>query len=84
MKLGFSRQIFVKKNQILIFIKIRLVTEPSCSIWTDKLTDRQTDMSKLVVAFRNFANAPKNKFNMEPLYLNICNSLRNLLICQFP
>jgi hypothetical protein len=27
---------------------------------TDKRTDGQTDMMKLIVAFRNFANAPKN------------------------
>ena len=26
----------------------------------DGQTDRQTDMTKLVVTFRNFANAPKN------------------------
>ena len=25
-------------------------------------TDRRTDMTKLIVAFRNFANAPKNAF----------------------
>ena len=25
----------------------------------DKRTDKQTDMTKLIVAFRNFANAPK-------------------------
>jgi len=25
----------------------------------DGRTDRQTDMTKLIVAFRNFANAPK-------------------------
>jgi len=30
--------------------------EPSCS----NQTDRQTDMTKLIVAFRNFAKAPKN------------------------
>jgi Fe-S-cluster formation regulator IscX/YfhJ len=30
--------------------------EPSCSL----RTDRQTDMKKLIVAFRNFADAPKN------------------------
>ena len=28
----------------------------------DGQTDRQTDMTKLIVAFRNFANAPKNMF----------------------
>jgi hypothetical protein len=27
---------------------------------TDRQTDRPTDMTKLIVAFRNFANAPKN------------------------
>ena len=26
----------------------------------DGLTDRQTDMTKLIVAFHNFSNAPKN------------------------
>jgi hypothetical protein len=26
----------------------------------DIQTDRRTDMAKLIVAFRNFANAPKN------------------------
>jgi hypothetical protein len=29
--------------------------EPSCSVWLD----RRMDMTKLIVAFRNFANAPK-------------------------
>ena len=27
----------------------------------DGQTDGQTDMTKLIVAFRNFANAPKNQ-----------------------
>jgi len=27
---------------------------------TYRQTNRQTDMTKLIVAFRNFANAPKN------------------------
>jgi hypothetical protein len=31
--------------------------EPSCSM----RTDRQTDMTKLIVAVRNFANAPENE-----------------------
>jgi hypothetical protein len=29
------------------------------------MTDRQTDMTKLIVAFRNFANAPKNWIHEE-------------------
>jgi hypothetical protein len=28
---------------------------------TSGLTDRQTDMTKLIVAFRNFANTPKKQ-----------------------
>jgi hypothetical protein len=30
----------------------------------DRWTDRQTDMTKLTIAFRNFDNAPKNKDDM--------------------
>jgi len=33
--------------------------EPSCSMRTDGQTDGRTDMMKLIVAFRNFENAPK-------------------------
>jgi len=33
--------------------------EPSCSMRTDGRTYRQTEMTKLTVAFRNFANALK-------------------------
>ena len=29
-------------------------------MWTDRRTDRQTDMIKIIVAFGNFAKAPKN------------------------
>jgi hypothetical protein len=32
--------------------------------------DRQIDMSKLTVAFRNFANAPKNVVSATPKLLN--------------
>jgi hypothetical protein len=31
---------------------------------TDRRTDRQRHMTKLVVAFRNFANAPKNMLKL--------------------
>ena len=30
--------------------------------YADRRTEGQTDMTKLIVAFRNFANAPKNQF----------------------
>jgi hypothetical protein len=43
-----------KKTKIQIFITIRPVGGELYH------TDRHTDMTKIVVAFRNFANAPKN------------------------
>jgi hypothetical protein len=58
MKLEFL-DIFSRKAKISSFIKIRLVgTE---MFHADKETDRQrrTEM-KLIVVFRNFANASKN------------------------
>ena len=53
-----------KNIHISNFMKIRLV-EPSIYMLTDERTnrwntDRRTDMTKLRVSFRNFANAPKN------------------------
>jgi len=29
--------------------------------------DRQTDMTKLIIAFRNFVNAPKNEDSKRPI-----------------
>jgi hypothetical protein len=40
-------------------IKI-LQWEPSCCMRAGGQADGRTDMTKLIVAFRNFANAPKN------------------------
>jgi len=55
MKLEFSRQIFFLKNpQVSNFMKIRPVEFDLIH------ADGRTDMTKLTVAFRNFANAPKN------------------------
>ena len=54
MKLEFSRQIFEKKKvQIPSFMKMRPLGDELFHV------DGQTDM-KLIVAFRNFANAPRN------------------------
>ena len=39
-------------------------------VFTCGRTERRTDMTKLVVAFRNFANAPKN-YNIN-LLLSLC------------
>jgi hypothetical protein len=35
-------------------------------------TDRQTDMTKLIVAFRNFANAHDNESVLRTLYVSVC------------
>jgi hypothetical protein len=51
MKLEFSRQIFLKKFKCQIPSKL-VQWEPSCSM--------RTDVTKLIVAFHTFANAPKN------------------------
>ena len=54
MKLDFLRHIS-KKAQISNFIKIRPVGTELYH------ADRRTDMTKLTVAFRNFANKPENE-----------------------
>jgi hypothetical protein len=35
-------------------------------------TDGQTDMTKLIVALRNFANALKNKVHVSPSCVCVC------------
>ena len=47
---------FTKNSQISDFMKIR----PVVAERTDGQTEGQADMTKLIVVFRNFANAPKN------------------------
>jgi hypothetical protein len=54
MKLYASRQIFEKFSKTSNFIKIRTVAAELFHV------DERTDTTKLIVAFRNFANAPKN------------------------
>jgi len=50
MKLEFSREIFEKNIQFQNFMKIR-------PVWADFFhEDGRTHMTKLIVAFRNFAN----------------------------
>ena len=58
MKLEFSQQIFKKNAQISNFVKIHPVEAKLFHV------DRWTDMTKVNVAFRNFANMPKNEDNM--------------------
>jgi hypothetical protein len=55
MKLGFSGQIFEK---ILILDLMKVLPVVTVLFHTGRQTDR--DRTKLIVAFRNFSNAPKN------------------------
>ena len=56
MKLQISRRVFEKKKYLNIdFHENPFWWEPSCSTRTDE----RTYMTKLIVAFRNIANAPK-------------------------
>jgi hypothetical protein len=41
-------------------------------MWTDGWTDKRTDMTKLIVAVRNFANAPKTE-EYEEAFVPFCN-----------
>jgi hypothetical protein len=67
MKLEFSRQTFKK------YSNIKFHEYPSSESW---VVSMRKDMTKLPVAFRNFANAPKNemlfssvKYSQRPLSL---------------
>jgi hypothetical protein len=55
---SIPRQNFEKYLHITKFMTIRPVGAEL--LHADGQTDRQADMTKLTVAFRNFANAPKN------------------------
>ena len=55
----FSGQVFEKKSLNIKFYQIRPV-RAGCSMLIGRQTDRLTHMTKLIVSFRNFANAPKN------------------------
>jgi hypothetical protein len=43
-------------------IKLKYQVSPKSFQWEPSFPCRQTDMTKLIVAFRNFAKAPKNAF----------------------
>jgi hypothetical protein len=57
MKLELFRHVFEKKAQISSFNKIHPVVAELF------LADGQMDMTKLTVAFRNFANLPERGFH---------------------
>ena len=43
-------------------------------------TDGQTDMTKLIVAFRNFANAPKSKLCEEHVHPSTDRDLKWMIV----
>jgi hypothetical protein len=61
MKLEFSRHIFEKCSNIK-FYKIRSVGAELFHV--DRQMDGRTDMTKLIVAFYNFAKAPKLRYKI--------------------
>jgi Fe-S-cluster formation regulator IscX/YfhJ len=78
MKLEFLN-IFSKNPQISNFVKIRPVEAELFheDRQTDGRTDRWADMMKSIVAFRNFADAPKHS-NLKS-YTSSCHSKRDHL-----
>jgi hypothetical protein len=72
MKLEFIRHIFEKYSSIKIHDSSVGAELFHAGGRTDGQTDRQTDMMKPVVAFRNFANAPKYDFQIRIFYIKIC------------
>jgi len=73
MKLKHSWQIFKKKNPDIKFNENpssgRRERERELNRWTG----RQTDTTKLIVAFRNFAMVPKNgNIQKEPIETRLC------------
>ena len=61
MKIEFSCQIFEKKAQISNVITLRPVGYELFHADGQTRTNGQMDMTKLIVAFRNSAKAPKNR-----------------------
>jgi len=64
MKLEFSRQIFEKYPNI----KFDEDLSSRSRVIPCGRTDGRTDMTKLIVALRNFSNAPKNKENETAIF----------------
>ena len=60
MKLEFSRQSFEKYTNIKFHEYPSNGSRVAPCGQTDRQADRRTDMTKLIVAFRNFAKSPKN------------------------
>jgi hypothetical protein len=77
----YSRLILMANSQISNFMKIRRVGAELLDAggWTDT----QTDMTKLIVAFRSFAKAPKQRRESHKAS-NDCNWMRHNIYCYMP
>ena len=64
MKLKFFRQIFEKRLGYQVYSK-SVQWEPSCCM----RTDGRTNVTKLIVAFRILANAPKKLLDTRSLFV---------------
>jgi len=79
MEVEFSRQV-LEKFSCIKFYENNFHWEPCCSL----RTDRRTDMTKSVVAFNNFAKAPKDfTFCPHSVFVCFCIDLRTNS-CYFP
>jgi hypothetical protein len=81
MKLDFSRQVFEKYSNVTFH-----ENPPSGSrVVACGRTDGQTDMTKLIAAFRHFPNAPKNElidhYTKSSLYIDWVNTLISCELC---
>jgi hypothetical protein len=81
MDVAFFVKIFSKKFKIPNFLQIRPLEAEL--LQADGQTDRQTDVTKLVVAFRNFANGPKKPKHLKTLIeegniMHHCSNKRHL------
>jgi len=72
MTFEFSQQIFKRYSNIKSWESVQ--GESSCFLQTD----RQTDMTKIIFAFSNFANGPKNKHKSRLL-----NDMQDLRLSQW-
>jgi hypothetical protein len=73
MRLGFSQQIFEKNTRISYFMKILPVGAKLFH------ADGRTDMTKVIVAFRNSVNAPEKCQRRHAVYTNL---KKNAWICS--
>jgi len=63
MKLEFYRQIFEESSNIKFYENLSSCPVGAELFQGDNRPDSRTDMTKPTVAFRNFANAPKNAYS---------------------